>query len=338
MAQNAPTLASSRRSNDEGPQYMRAEAIAMRRLVAERGWWLSPQFATVPLPVLTEWEASVELAKVDHNHTTRERQQAKNLLKNRSQYQSHKRSQQSTAENVLATIDTAPRHKGDRHRNYATPSVLDVTIGRTKTPATIDTLQARKAHRDTIEEVAQAQGKSPAEVERELALARITALAAEKAAADAAAAAAHVTAEARAARRLEVTRKAQAKYAAGINADPVKAAARREEKNRRERERKAQQRAAARSGGDACPSIVAEVVDAAEAKAFRMKRKQGGAAKWTGRPMHNPHRDPTIPTAKMLREEAIRAEAIEAEERRLRAIMKREGRRVTSERNLHPPK
>ena len=64
MAQNAPTLASSRRSNDEGPQYMRAEAIAMRRLVAARGWWLSPQFATVPIPVLTEWEASVELAKV----------------------------------------------------------------------------------------------------------------------------------------------------------------------------------------------------------------------------------------------------------------------------------
>ena len=292
MAQNAPTLASSRRSNDEGPQYMRAEAIAMRRLIAERGWWLSPQFATVPIPVLTEWEAAVELAKVDHNHTTRERQQAKNLLKNRSQYQSHKRSKQSTAVNVLATIDTAPRHKGDRHRNYATPSVLDVTIGRTKTPATIDTLQARKAHRDTIEEVAQAQGKSPAEVERELALARISALAAEKAAA-------HVTAEARAARRAEVTRKAQAKYTARLNADPVKAAARREEKNRRERERKAQQKADA-------------------------QQPQEGAAKWTGRPMHNPHRDPTIPTAKMLREEAIRAEAIEAEERRLLAVMKAE--------------
>ena len=308
MAQNAPTLASSRRSNDEGPQYMRAEAIAMRRLVAERGWWLSPQFATVPIPVLTEWEASVELAKVDHNHTTRERQQAKNLLKNRSQYQSHKRSQQSTAENVLATIDTAPRHKGDRHRNYATPSVLDVTIGRTKTPATIDTLQARKAHRDTIEEVAQAQGKSPAEVERELALARITALAAEKAAADAATAAAYLTDEARAARRVEVTRKAQAKYTARLNADPVKAEAKRKQKNQRERERKAQQ------------------------------NPQGGVAKWTGRPIPNPHRDPTIPTAKMLREEAIRAEAIEAEERRLLAVMKREGRRVTSERNLHPSK
>ena len=313
MAQNAPTLASSRRSNDEGPQYMRAEAIAMRRLVAERGWWLSPQFATVPIPVLTEWEASVELAKVDHNHTTRERQQAKNLLKNRTQYQSHKRSQQSTAENVLATIDTAPRHKGDRHRNYATPTVLDVTIKRATNPTSIDNLQARKAHRDTIEEVAQAQGKSPAEVEREIALARVTALAAEKAAADAAAAAAYLTDEARAARRLEVTRKAQAKYAAGINADPVKAAAKREEKNRRERERKAQQKAAA-------------------------QQPQEGAARFVGRPIPNPHRDPTIPTAKMLREEAIRAEAIEAEERRLKAIMKAEGRRVTSERNLHPPK
>ena len=313
MAQNAPTLASSRRSNDEGPQFMRAEAIAMRRLVAERGWWLSPQFATVPLPVLTEWEASVELAKVDHNHTTRERQQAKNLLKNRSQYQSHKRSQQTTAENVLAKVDTAPRQKGDRHRNYSTPTVLDVTIKRATNPTSLDNLQARKAHRDTIEEVAQAQGKSPAEVEREIALARVTALAAEKAAADAAAAAAYLTDEARAARRAEVTRRAQAKYAARLNADPVKAAAKREEKNRRERERKAQQKADA-------------------------QQPQEGAARFAGRPIPNPHRDPTIPTAKMLREEAIRAEAIEAEERRLLAVMKREGRRVTSERNLHPPK
>jgi hypothetical protein len=305
MAQNAPTLASSRRSNDEGPQYMRAEAIAMRRLVAERGGWLSPQFADVPIPVLTEWEAAVELAKVDHNHTTRERQQAKNLLKNRSQYQSHKRSQQSTAENVLATIDAAPRHKGDRHRNYATPSVLDVTIGRTKTPATIDTLQARKAHRDTIEEVAQAQGKSPAEVEREVALARITALADQKAAA-------HKIAEARKARLAAAEAKRKAR-----NDPPAEVEAKRKAKNQREAERKQKQRAAARSAA---------------------QKPQGGAAKWTGRPMHNPHRDPTIPTAKMLREEAIRAEAIEAEERRLLAVMKREGRRVTSERNLHPSK
>lgn len=276
MAQNAPTLASSRRSNDEGPQFMRAEAIAMRRIVAERGCWLSPLFATTPVPALTQWEASVELAKVDHNHSTRERQH-----RNR---------------------------KGDRHRNYATPTVLDVTIGRTKTPATVGNLQARKAHRATVEQVAQAQGKSPAEVEREIALARVTAIAAQKAAADAAAAAAHLTEEARKARRLATTRAAQARYDAKIKADPVKAEERRLEKNRREAERKA------------------------------LQQGQEGAVKYVPRPIPNPHRDPTLPTAKMLREEAIRAEAIEAEERRLTKIMKAEGRRVTSERNLHPPK
>lgn len=295
MAQHAPSLASNRKTDDDGPQPMRAEAIAMRRIVAERGWWLSPLFANVPVPTASQWEARLDLAKVDHNHATRERQH-------------RNRSQQSTAENVLAKVDAAPRHKGDRHRNYATPTVLDVTIGRTKTPATLDNLNARKAHRANVEQVAQAQGKSPAEVEREIAIARVTAIAAQKAAADAAAAAAYLTEEARKARRLEVTRAAQARYDAKIKADPVKAEERRREKNRREAERKA------------------------------LQQGQEGAVKYQPRPIPNPHRDPTLPTAKMLREEAIRAEAIEAEERRLLKIMKAEGRRVTSERNLHPPK
>jgi hypothetical protein len=295
MAQHVPSLASNRKTADDGPQFMRAEAIAMRRIVAERGWWLSPLFATVPVPTASQWEARLDLAKVDHNHATRERQH-------------RNRSQQSTAANVLATIDAPHRPKGDRHRNYATPTVLDVTIGRTKTPATLDNLQARKAHRAKVEQVAQAQGKSPAEVDREIAVARIAELAAQKAAADAAAAAARLTDAERAARRLKVTRAAQARYDAKIKADPVKAEERRREKNRREAERKA------------------------------LQQGQEGAAKYVPRPIPNPHRDPTLPTAKMLREEAIRAEAIEAEERRLLKIMKQEGRRVTSERNLHPPK
>ena len=136
----------------------------------------------------------------------------------------------------------------------------------------------------------------------------MTAIAAQKAAADAAAAAAHLTEEARKARRLATTRAAQARYDAKVKADPVKAEERRLEKNRREAERKA------------------------------LQQGQEGAAKYVPRPMPNPHRDPTLPTAKMLREEAIRAEAIEAEERRLTKIMKAEGRRVTGERNLHPSK
>lgn len=295
MAQHAPSLASNRKSDDDGPQPMRAEAIAMRRIVAERGWWLSPLFATVPVPTVSQWEARLDLAKVDHNHATRERQH-------------RNRSQQSTAENVLAKVDVPHRPKGDRHRNFATPTVLDVTIGRTKTPATLDNLNARKAHRATVEQVAQAQGKSTADVDREIAIARIAELAAQKAAADAAAAARRLTDAERAARRLEVTRAAQARYDAKVKADPVKAEERRLEKNRREAERKA------------------------------LQQGQEGAVKYVPRPIPNPHRDPTLPTAKMLREEAIRAEAIEAEERRLLAIMKREGRRVTGERNLHPSK
>ena len=295
MAQHVPSLASNRKTADDGPQFMRAEAIAMRRIIAERGWWLSPLFATVPVPAPTQWEARLDLAKVDHNHATRERQH-------------RNRSQQETAANVLATVDTPPRHKGDRHRNFATPTVLDVTIGRTKTPATLDNLNARKAHRATVEQVAQAQGKSPAEVDREIALARITEIAAKKAADDAAAAAARLTDAERAARRLKVTRAAQARYDAKQKADPVKAEAKRQAKNRREAERKA------------------------------LQQGQEGAVKYVPRPMPNPHRDPTLPTAKILREEAIRAEAIEAEERRLTKIMKAEGRRVTSERNLHPSK
>jgi hypothetical protein len=295
MAQHVPSLASNRKTADDGPQFMRAEAIAMRRIIAERGWWLSPLFATVPVPTASQWEAQLDLAKVDHNHATRERQH-------------RNRSQQSTAANVLAKVDAAPRHKGDRHRNFATPTVLDVTIGRTKTPATLDNLNARKAHRATVEQVAQAQGKSTAEVDREIALARVTAIAAKKAADDAAAAAARLTDAERAARRLKVTRAAQARYDAKVKADPVKAEERRQVKNRREAERKA------------------------------LQQGQEGAAKYVPRPMPNPHRDPTLPTAKMLREEAIRAEAIEAEERRLLKIMKQEGRRVTGERNLHPPK
>jgi len=274
MAQHAPSLASNRKTDDDGPQPMRAEAIAMRRIVAERGWWLSPLHANVPVPTVSQWEASADLSKLDHNHSARERK----------------------------------HRKGDRHRNYATPTVLDVTIGRTKTPATLDNLIARKAHRANVEQVAQAQGKSPAEVDREIAIARIAELAAQKAAADAAAAAAHLTEEARKARRLATTRAAQARYDAKIKADPVKAEERRREKNRREAERKA------------------------------LQQGQEGAVRYQPRPMPNPHRDPTLPTAKMLREEAIRAEAIEAEERRLTKIMKAEGRRVTGERNLHPSK
>lgn len=42
------------------------EAIAVRRLVLERGAWLSPLLANLPLPELTEWEASCDLVAAAH--------------------------------------------------------------------------------------------------------------------------------------------------------------------------------------------------------------------------------------------------------------------------------
>ncbi len=39
----------------------RAEAIAMRRIVAETGRWLSPFMRDTPLPVLTDWERTADL-------------------------------------------------------------------------------------------------------------------------------------------------------------------------------------------------------------------------------------------------------------------------------------
>lgn len=270
MANASPTQARSRLT-DEPAQPMRAEAIAMRRIVVEMGYWLSPLLRDHPIPVLTEFERTADLSKLDRNTNA--------ATKGRQ------REEQSKA--TLARID---RGGAGTPRVFEPRSVLDVTLARTKTPATKATLQARKAHRTEVVELAKAQGKSPAEVDRELALARIAAVAAEKAAAERKA-----DDEARKARRREVARAANDRYKAKLAANPELAEARRE--------------------------------------ANRARKRKGAP-----RPIPNPHRDPTLPTARQLRDEAIVAAAIEAEERRLLALLKAEGRRVTSERNLHPSK
>lgn len=243
----------------------------MRRIVVEMGFWLSPLLRDHPLPVLSEWERTVDLSKLDRSTTAAQKG----------------RQREEQSKSTLAKID---RGGAGPQRVFEPRTVTDIHLQRVKTPATKATLQARKAHRTEVVELAKAQGKSPAEVDRELALARIAAVAAEKAAAEQKA-----NDEARAARRREVARAANDRYKAKLQANPELAEARREAK-------RAQQR------------------------------------KGAPRPIPNPHRDPTLPTARELREEAIRAEAIEAEERRLLALLRKEGRRVTSERNLHPSK
>ena len=66
MANASPTQARSRLT-DEPAQPMRAEAIAMRRIVVEMGYWLSPLLRDHPIPVLTEFERTADLSKLDRN-------------------------------------------------------------------------------------------------------------------------------------------------------------------------------------------------------------------------------------------------------------------------------
>lgn len=62
--QRAPSK-SEREAMKRQPKKYCAEAIAMRRLIVVQGRWLSPAMAGSPLPVLTEWEATVDLSRLE---------------------------------------------------------------------------------------------------------------------------------------------------------------------------------------------------------------------------------------------------------------------------------
>ena len=62
--QRSPSKA-ERDAMRRNPKKYCAEAIAMRRLVFEMGYWLSPFMKDAPLPVLTEWERTVDLSKLE---------------------------------------------------------------------------------------------------------------------------------------------------------------------------------------------------------------------------------------------------------------------------------
>lgn len=62
--QRAPSRA-ERESMKKNPKKYCAEAIAMRRMVVEMGYWLSPFMKDAPLPVLTEWERTVDLSTLE---------------------------------------------------------------------------------------------------------------------------------------------------------------------------------------------------------------------------------------------------------------------------------
>lgn len=56
--------ASGKQYKKFAPNKKRAESIAMRRIVVEMGFWLSPFLKDYPIPVLSEWEKTVDLVKL----------------------------------------------------------------------------------------------------------------------------------------------------------------------------------------------------------------------------------------------------------------------------------
>jgi hypothetical protein len=62
---------SEQESMRKNPKKYGAEAIAMRRIVVEMGYWLSPFMKDAPLPVLSEWEQTVDLKTIDNSYKNR---------------------------------------------------------------------------------------------------------------------------------------------------------------------------------------------------------------------------------------------------------------------------
>ena len=185
---------------------MRAEAIAMRRIIVEMGHWLSPLLRDHPLPVLTEWERSVDLSRLEGHQSGRHRE-------------SRRMNREQVSLESLERIDSKTKQdRSGRTSQY-----------RVQTEAEMREIEAAKAkarrtpcHRTKPQQIAK---PDPA-----VAIARISALAAEKAEAESAA-----DAKAKEQRRREVCRQAQGRYAAKIKADPDLKAT--EDAKRRDRER-----------------------------------------------------------------------------------------------------
>lgn len=195
-------------------QRMRPEAIAMRRIVVEMGRWLSPFMRDEPLPVLSEWERTVDLLKLDHNHAARERNA--NVKRTRTGI--------DKSNQVLERMhDDRPVSKNERSGRTSQYKV--------QTEAELREIEAAKAK---ARRTPSHRAKVPPVVKHDpaVAIARIASVAAEKAEAEAV-----KTEAARAEKRREVCRKAQTRYAAKIKADPERAEIERAKRREQERAR-----------------------------------------------------------------------------------------------------
>lgn len=295
----------STRERDAEPARMRAEAIAMRRIVVEMGHWLSPLLRDLPLPVLSPYERTVDLSKLDHNSKHREDRVKREAARTGSRGASSTRRSEYRSETYAELQARMHSQRSKRKPEAALPTEADLNAAEAQ--RCLERRRRKKeqgssddtAQRATAIAAISRQAQSISDAERkQIAIERIAAVAAEKA--RIAAERKALTPEQRAERRKETAKRAGQAYTDRIKADPARHAEFVAKRRERERKRDAE-RAAFAAAPAAAPAVAPPVIGAQTRIA-------------------NPHRDPTLPTARELRDEAIRAEAIERTQREQKAL------------------
>jgi len=106
-----------------GAAPLRPEAIAMRRLVAATGFWLSPLLRAQPLPVLSEWEATVDLANLAKLKSEEERREARNLFEKRLRAEVHPKTKPKPEPRPVVSRDDRERER--LRKRTRTPEQLE---------------------------------------------------------------------------------------------------------------------------------------------------------------------------------------------------------------------
>lgn len=57
----------SRLEKESAPKPYNSDAIALRRIIVDRGYWLTPFMRGAPVPVMTEWEWNVDLIALERH-------------------------------------------------------------------------------------------------------------------------------------------------------------------------------------------------------------------------------------------------------------------------------
>jgi hypothetical protein len=194
------------------------EAIAVRRLVIARGAWLSPLLATCPLPTLTEWEASCDLVSALNTWLTHENRKVKEQERFHRNGGGRNRSQDLP---TLREVQAIRRHgkKAAGRFTRAEPLAMP-TVAPAASPAPLATVEAKgwvslkdTGPRHSTRKTPQARPRLTEEEKAE-AVARIAAIAAEKAAKEQEAEAKRAAVEAnREARRKETAKAANIAHA-----------------------------------------------------------------------------------------------------------------------------